>query len=136
MKVIRKLLAIHVLALVVSPAHAATTDFTFDKVWSDATTSTVALTLDNYTGAGVDTFSPDDPSSTLLDVEVDAYGQAFHMLDDVAFPLSPVMQLLDGALVELDFQFNNENNDSLAAALSPSENGVAYNPYGSSIIAP
>jgi hypothetical protein len=135
MDAIRKVITALIFAFGVSSAHAASMDFTFDIVWSDSTTSTVFLTLDGYTGTDLETFSPGDSAPVLSNLEVNAYGQAFEMVDDNGYPLKPVVQLLDGALAEVDFHLNNENGNSLAALLSTSDNSVGYNPYGSSVIA-
>lgn len=133
--VIRALVAAFVFACGVSSAQAASTSFSFDILWSDSTTSTVFLTLEGYTGTGLETFSPDEPVRVLSNLELDAYGQLFEMVDDNAYPLKPVIQLLDGALTKVDFHLNNEDRNSLAALLSTSNNSVGYSPYGSSIIA-
>ena len=64
---------------------------------------------------------------------MNAYGQAFEAEDDNGYPSKPVIELLDGELVGVDFHLNN-GSASLAALLSDAENTTGFNPMGSSII--
>jgi hypothetical protein len=132
---IRNFATVVLLVFLMPLTHAAPSDFRFSIIWSDSTTSTVFLTLEGYTGSGLETFSPDDPSLTLADLQVEAYGQVFENTGDIAYPANPVIQLWDGELSVVDFHLKSGNSDSLAAVLSATENAAGYNPYGSSIVA-
>ena len=102
-RAIRNLATVILLVFLIPLAHAASSDFRFSITWSDSTTSTVFLTLEGYTGTGLEIFSPDDSSLTLSDLQVEAYGRSFENTGDIDYPAKPVIQLLDGELSALDF---------------------------------
>jgi Thrombospondin type 3 repeat len=134
-QVLKKALPVVIFTLLATSAQAAPAGFTFNITWGDASTSTVVLTLDGYTGSGVEVFSANGSGKVLSSLEVTAYNEDFEITDDNNYPLHPVVELSNGELTGLEFHFNNEQNNSLAALLSASENATGYNPYGSSIIA-
>lgn len=135
MEMFRNILTVLVLTIWMPVVQAAPASFSVDIVWSGSTTSTIYLALEGYTGSGVEKFSPDDPTIMLSNLQVTVYGQAFEMTNDSDYPAKPVIEVTDGTLTGVEFNFSSAGNHSLAALLSQSENAVGYNPYGSSIIA-
>ena len=111
MRLVRNILAVCVITLMsqVAVAISIPVNYTFDVQFTDgplaATQATVAVTLSDVLGAGLEGFNPEGDlgGGTLLAFDFTFGGIAFSMTDDGDFGELPQVVLFDGGLHLIDF---------------------------------
>lgn len=101
MRNLYRFLLVIALSTTASTAQAIPLDFSFKVDWDAGfllgSSSTVFVTLEGYTGTGLEVFRPGGEGLLAMSTTVD--GMFFSELDDLDYPILPQIQLVDGGLI-------------------------------------
>jgi len=142
------LVNIAVIALLILPSqiNAAPLQFTFDMRVDSVNTGTVVINdifageffIDdsNFSGIGIEDFSPTSPPSTgeLLSFDVDILSSSFSSGDDFGFPSFPRVIFENGSVTQMEFE-STTLDPQLTIFLTASgiEFAYAQGPFGAEI---